>query len=118
MSSTYSTLSCFYGNYATASVNIEGSSKWGLIDKDGKEVLPPMYDYAIYKGEGVLYVNEGQSGMVSRKKSVSTNRTTWLWEENHTTGKWGIVNLANEWIVVHKGNETFYLDTHWKRCCL
>ena len=47
MSRTYSNLSCFYGNYATASVNIEGKSKWGLIDKGGNEVIPPMYDYAI-----------------------------------------------------------------------
>jgi len=99
MSRKYSTLSCFYGSYASASVNIEGNSKWGLVDKGGNEVIPPMYDYAIYKGEDVVYVNKGLSCSISRKKTVSKNKTIWLWEENHIMGKWGIVNLKNELIV-------------------
>ena len=99
MSRTYSNLSCFYGNYATASVNIEGKSKWGLIDKGGNEVIPPMYDYAIYKGEDVVYVNNGLNCSTFRKKTVTKNRTIGLWEENYIMGKWGIVNLKNELIV-------------------
>ena len=85
---------------------VMSNEKWGVIDREGREIIPPVYDYADY-GEGrILIEKEGKCGFTDRegreivpmrydRASVYLGGLAMV----RLDGKWGFIDLDGREII-------------------
>ncbi len=65
ISPKYNGVTEFFGEYTCVNIGGKGKEsnpiggKWGVIDKKGNEIVPPIYDYVDLCSDGVVAVNNG-----------------------------------------------------------
>lgn len=90
----YTRLEAFCTDYAPVAIGREGSYKWGVIDRNGVEVVQTIYDSLIYMGGEHVLVNRGQYDDFENMEFVS--------------GLWGVVSVGGEFKI-----ELKYTELHW-----
>lgn len=97
----YTKLDAFWGDYAQIAIGCEGSYKWGLINRNGVEVISPIYDSISYIGGEYALVNIGQYDDLENMEFVS--------------GLWGVVSVDGQCKI-----DLQYTELHWvnRECIL
>lgn len=80
----------FRSQYAELRIKEKRHFKYGLINKSGEFVIPPIYDNLSYNGGDLVAVNIGWRGTTMK---------------HNYPGKWGVVNLKNEFVIPLKYSE-------------
>lgn len=94
------------------------NDKYGFVDKDGNEVVPPKYDEVGEFIEGLVAVQlDGKWGFVNKKgRNVIPPKYNFVWYFSEglapvLKGKWGFVNKRGEEVIPLKYNKiSFFYD--------
>lgn len=76
---------------AIVTIYQNGLIKYGVIDRTGKEIVPPNYDDARIVGNNLIALNTGK------------NSSIYDYLGGGSTGKWGIMDNKGKWLVKQEG---------------
>ncbi len=118
---TYREIRTHFGDYAVVVSDgiVSYSSLFGLIDKNGKLVIPLEYDFLGDYRDGLLnyrkdgkygFIDLGRNVVIEAKYNNASNFGNGLAPVNSPEGKYGYINKKEEWVIEPKyaGAEDFY----------
>jgi hypothetical protein len=95
------------GNFYEGRASVELNDKWGFVDLDGKEVVPPIYDLVGRFSEGRARIKlDGKWGVIDLEGNVVVS-LLYDWVRSfrqgrsvvERNGKWGVVDLDGNEVI-------------------
>ena len=112
----------FHGNFAIFTVGEAGAGYWrhGLIDRAGKEILPPIYYSIRHLSDDLLIINDSTpiDRFCHRRQGRLINNTTWEevlpWHDfiGELSNGMALINIGGSWLSPAEGSNEI-VDGYW-----